>query len=155
MSEEDTRKSAFEGKTFFKCAGLSIGYDSAYPSPLSAPPFKKNLAPCRDNELRERHQLFQMRKQMSERTEKRRKERERIAEKEMEGLDKEGEKEFKEKAASTDEQARKNAEAKSRIDIFENAFRKIKEATGVSDVNEVIQKIISQEGTTEVSVSVI
>jgi len=103
----------------------------------------------RDNELRERHQLFQMRKQMSERAEKRRKERERIAEKEMEGLDEEGEKEFKLKAKMIDEKAMKNAEAKSRIDIFENAFRKIKEATGVSDVNEVIQKIISQEGTTE------
>ena len=35
------------------------------------------------------------------------------------------------------------------MDIFENAFRKIKEATGVSDVNEVIQKIVSQESTTE------
>ena len=28
-------------------------------------------------------------------------------------------------------------EHQSRIDVFENAFRKIKEATGVSDVNEV------------------
>jgi hypothetical protein len=28
-------------------------------------------------------------------------------------------------------------EHRSRIDVFENAFRKIKEATGVSDVNEV------------------
>lgn len=37
----------------------------------------------------------------------------------------------------------------SKIDIFESAFRKIKEATGVSDVNEVIAKIFSQEGTTE------
>ena len=35
------------------------------------------------------------------------------------------------------------------MDIFENAFRKIKEATGVSDVNEVILKITSQEATTE------
>jgi tRNA(Glu) U13 pseudouridine synthase TruD len=41
-----------------------------------------------------------------------------------------------------------NIEAKSKIDIFENAFRKIKDATGVSDVNEVIQKIISQDSTT-------
>ncbi|CAM9968006.1 unnamed protein product, partial [Ectocarpus sp. 4 AP-2014] len=38
---------------------------------------------------------------------------------------------------------------KSKIDVFENAFRKIKEATGVSDVNEVIQKMISQESTAE------
>ena len=40
-------------------------------------------------------------------------------------------------------------EHRSKLDVFENAFRKIKEATGVSDVNEVIQKIISQEGTTD------
>jgi coiled-coil domain-containing protein 151 len=40
-------------------------------------------------------------------------------------------------------------ENRNKVDIFENAFRKIKEATGVSDVNEVIQKIVSQESTTE------
>jgi hypothetical protein len=40
-------------------------------------------------------------------------------------------------------------ESRNKVDIFENAFRKIKEATGVSDVNEVIQKIVSQESTTE------
>jgi hypothetical protein len=31
------------------------------------------------------------------------------------------------------------------LDKFERAFRKIKEATGVADLNEVISKIISQE----------
>jgi len=36
---------------------------------------------------------------------------------------------------------------RAKIDVFEEAFRKIKDATGVSDVNEVIQKIISQEDT--------
>jgi coiled-coil domain-containing protein 151 len=36
-------------------------------------------------------------------------------------------------------------EARSKVDIFEIAFRKMREATGVSDVNEVIQKIVSQE----------
>jgi coiled-coil domain-containing protein 151 len=45
--------------------------------------------------------------------------------------------------------AKERLETRNKIDIFENAFRKIKEATGVSDVNEVIQKIVSQEGTTE------
>lgn len=34
---------------------------------------------------------------------------------------------------------------RKKIDVYEEAFRKIKEATGVSDVNEVIQKIVSQE----------
>jgi len=45
--------------------------------------------------------------------------------------------------------AMERREHKAKIDIFEAAFRKIKDATGVSDVNEVIQKIVSQEGTTE------
>jgi hypothetical protein len=40
-------------------------------------------------------------------------------------------------------------EYRSRIDVFENAFRKIKEATGVSDVREVIQKVVNQESTAE------
>jgi len=38
-------------------------------------------------------------------------------------------------------------EHRRKIDVYESAFRKIKEATGVSDVNEVIQKIVSQEDT--------
>ena len=46
-------------------------------------------------------------------------------------------------------EAARVTEARNKIDIFENAFRKIKEATGVSDINEVIQKITSQEGTAE------
>ena len=33
----------------------------------------------------------------------------------------------------------------ARAQVYEEAFRKIKEATGVSDVNEVVQKIFSQE----------
>jgi hypothetical protein len=52
-------------------------------------------------------------------------------------------------AATLKTMATDKIEARNKIDIFENAFRKIKEATGVSDVNEVIQKIVSQESTTE------
>ena len=44
-------------------------------------------------------------------------------------------------------EAMEHKQSSQKIDIFENAFRKIKEATGVSDVNEVIQKIEGQEGT--------
>jgi hypothetical protein len=36
-------------------------------------------------------------------------------------------------------------ETRKTIDIFENAFRKNKEATGVSDINEMIQTIVSHE----------
>ena len=46
--------------------------------------------------------------------------------------------------------SKERVEQRTKIDIFEAAFRKIKEATGVSDVNEVIQKIISQEGSSTI-----
>jgi hypothetical protein len=40
-------------------------------------------------------------------------------------------------------------DGKKKVDVFEDAFRKIQEATGVTDINEVIQKILNQEGTTD------
>lgn len=51
--------------------------------------------------------------------------------------------------ASQQQLTTEKIEARNKVDIFENAFRKIKEATGVSDVNEVIQKIVSQESSME------
>merc|ERR1711907_495570 len=39
------------------------------------------------------------------------------------------------------------AEEQEKIASYEAAFREIKEATGVADVNEVIQKFITQEET--------
>ena len=67
--------------------------------------------------------------------------------------------------STTLQRSKERTEQRTKIDIFERAFRKIKEATGnscwvigdksqvynlgVSDVNEVIQKIIVQESTTE------
>merc|ERR1712138_98303 len=38
-------------------------------------------------------------------------------------------------------------EEKQRLQDYEEAFRRIKEATGVLDVNEVIQKFLTQEDT--------
>merc|ERR1712216_370461 len=38
-------------------------------------------------------------------------------------------------------------EERQRMQDYEEAFRKIKEATGVSDVNEIIQKFLTQEDT--------
>jgi hypothetical protein len=40
-------------------------------------------------------------------------------------------------------------EQENKLSIYETAFRKIKDATGVSNVNEVIRKIFGQESTTE------
>jgi hypothetical protein len=43
--------------------------------------------------------------------------------------------------------AEEQASQAEKISVYEKAFRKIKDATGVADVNEVIQKIVSQEDT--------
>ena len=107
----------------------------------------------RDDDLRARHQVVQLRKQMVERIEKREKMRAEIVAQEAGDLGEEGETNLKKAMAvnmfSAQSVSKERVEQKTKIDIFEAAFRKIKEATGVSDVNEVIQKIISQEGTTE------
>ncbi|GMI36937.1 hypothetical protein TrRE_jg5505 [Triparma retinervis] len=114
----------------------------------------------RETELRERHQVVQLRKTMYDRAMKRESKRQEIIEKSImeDGVDGEGETALRASMSTgaldpglLDAQRNADISAKAasnnKIDIFENAFRKIKEATGVSDVNEVIQKIESQEGT--------
>jgi hypothetical protein len=99
----------------------------------------------REKELRSTHQMVQSRRQIIERMKHRDKVRKSLA----------GQDDFDTKTQSQVNAAtqklltNERMDARSKIDIFENAFRKIKEATGVSDVNEVIQKIISQESSTE------
>eukprot|EP00614_Pseudopedinella_elastica_P015357 CAMPEP_0172582806 /NCGR_PEP_ID=MMETSP1068-20121228/2344_1 /TAXON_ID=35684 /ORGANISM="Pseudopedinella elastica, Strain CCMP716" /LENGTH=602 /DNA_ID=CAMNT_0013376351 /DNA_START=41 /DNA_END=1846 /DNA_ORIENTATION=- len=112
----------------------------------------------RETDLRDRHQELALRrqnqdlmKQRAERAEEIKREEE--AKASGSGVGHEG-KEALQSAATLNSMtaqriAQERREHKAKIDIFENAFRKIKDATGVSDVNEVIQKIVSQEGTTE------
>lgn len=107
----------------------------------------------REKELRDRNQELSLRRQMQDLVTKREKMRQEIIEQEAAELGGGGEETLR-KALTVNtithsRVAQERLEHKTKIDIFENAFRKIKEATGVSDVNEVIQKIISQEGTTE------
>ncbi|CAM9158881.1 unnamed protein product, partial [Discosporangium mesarthrocarpum] len=119
----------------------------------------------RETELRERHQVLQMRKQMKERTERRAKMKEDIVAQEMGERGEQGlQKAAAVNSVTTARMAIDRVNQKSKIDVFENAFRKIKEARRtksrgpadachhllwVSDVNEVIQKIVSQESTAE------
>ena len=107
----------------------------------------------REKESRERHQELALRRQMQDLISKRNKMRQEIIAQEAGDLGAEGEETLKKAMAvnvmTSQRVTQERLEQKTKIDIFENAFRKIKEATGVSDVNEVIQKIISQEGTTE------
>jgi len=116
----------------------------------------------RDSELRERHQMVQLRKQTLERLQKREVMTHQIIAQEAGG----SQQDLKTNIPSVlhVSLSKERMEQRTKIDIFETAFRKIKEATGhssvffknttrtyigVSDVNEVIQKIVSQESTTE------
>ena len=99
----------------------------------------------RERELRERHQVVQLRKQMLDRM----RQRERMRSQLMTDDGDVCQKTIQNSMASQKRLTTEKIEAKNKVDIFENAFRKIKEATGVSDVNEVIQKIVSQESSME------
>lgn len=99
----------------------------------------------REKELRESHQMVQVRRQMLDRMKQREKTRNNLTG--SEAHDSTSQAAIQNVTANMI--AKERIETRNKIDIFENAFRKIKEATGVSDVNEVIQKIVSQEGTTE------
>ena len=125
----------------------------------------------RDDELRKRHQMVQIRRQTTERSSKREKLR-----REVTGFREDSDARVKIGSAtiqwadadtlmSSSHDAvvaateimssstvslflsKERIEQRSKIDVFERAFRKIKDTTGVSDVNEVIQRIFSQEGT--------
>ncbi|OWZ15849.1 hypothetical protein PHMEG_00010440 [Phytophthora megakarya] len=107
----------------------------------------------REKELREKQQYVKIRLEMTNRLDKRDKIRGSVAARGSGDLNYEGETQLKVSLMSTVMQqgvvGEEKKEHRSKIDIFESAFRKIKEATGVSDVNEVIQKITSQESTTD------
>ena len=98
----------------------------------------------REKELREKHQVVQLRKQMLERMRHREKMRSDLLTNDGELNDTSMMTSHAQKALQLEK-----IEARNKVDVFENAFRKIKEATGVSDVNEVIQKIVSQESSME------
>ncbi|CAM9557670.1 unnamed protein product [Ascophyllum nodosum] len=103
----------------------------------------------REAELREKHQIVQLRKQLKDQADRRAQIRAEI----MAMNDETGEQRLKMVSLAADTVTAKMTTElvshKTKIDVFENAFRKIKYATGVSDVNEVIQKIISQDSTAE------
>ncbi|OQR94348.1 hypothetical protein ACHHYP_01437 [Achlya hypogyna] len=107
----------------------------------------------REKELREKQQVVKMKLDMNARLDKREKLKAEVVAGEALGLNDEEATVLRQSIAVGSlahvRVSEEKKEHRSKIDIFESAFRKIKEATGVSDVNEVIQKIISQEGTTE------
>lgn len=101
----------------------------------------------RDLELRERHHMVQLRKETLKTFQRRESARKQNIYDEPIPTDSQGP--VAVVKGTTLQRSKERTEQRTKIDIFERAFRKIKEATGVSDVNEVIQKIIVQESTTE------
>ncbi len=101
----------------------------------------------RECEIRERQQVVKVRKQILAKQDKRRAKRNEISvmQKSEISLDSLGDN----MGGSGEISAKMIEEEERKLDVYEKAFRKIKDATGVSDVNEVIEKIIGQESTTE------
>merc|ERR1719482_1512857 len=100
----------------------------------------------RDKEVQEKKVLVQQRVEMNQRLEQ----RERMLKKQQD-LDRAGERQLKEMSSTTDlNNSMMNdfaQEEKLKIADYEEAFHRIKESTGVVDVNEVIQKFLTQEDT--------
>jgi len=100
----------------------------------------------RDKEVQEKKVLVQQRVEMNQRLEQ----RERMLKKQQD-LDRAGERQLQEMSATSDPTSGMSndfaQEEKLKIADYEEAFHRIKEATGVGDVNEVIQKFLTQEDT--------
>ena len=135
---------------------------------------EKRLA--REGELREKHQMIKVRKQMIERQRKKDEEKQKKQNEQSKqvvaaaqalngaggiggaGLGRSSS--FRNRRASLMRRGsvmggqethvdRLQEEQEEKIDVYDQAFRRIRDATGVGDVNEVIEKIVGQEGTTD------
>ena len=111
----------------------------------------------RETKIRERHQIVKVRKQLLQRQEHRASKRKELVDKLSSENDTNDEAHIMLNSSDRVEDFgmfySEEIEQENKLDVYENAFRKIREATGVSDVNEVIQKIVGQENTTENLVS--
>merc|ERR1719183_3167008 len=99
----------------------------------------------RDKEVQEKKALVQQRVEMNQRLEQ----RERMLKKQQD-MDRAGERQKEMSVAADLTTGTRNDLAEEealKIADYEEAFHRIKEATGVSDVNEVIQKFLTQEDT--------
>eukprot|EP00908_Phaeocystis_cordata_P017239 Transcript_28569.p1 GENE.Transcript_28569~~Transcript_28569.p1 ORF type:complete len:374 (+),score=152.52 Transcript_28569:757-1878(+) len=106
---------------------------------------------ARDKELGERRSAVDARQQMNERMEERERARREIVLEAQGDLSEQAEQALKQNVVTNALHHTLNVnvvEGEQQVmGAYENAFRKIKESTGVSDVNEVIQKFLTQEQT--------
>ena len=102
----------------------------------------------REKELQDRRSLVKEKKAQNKRIEDREK-RSREAAAEASGdLNEEEEQRLRAKVAKAQIDARRvRSEAELKITSYEEAFRKIKDATGISEMNEVVSKFMTQDET--------
>ena len=96
---------------------------------------------ARENDIRVRTEIVKNRQEVTQKMQDREKKKKQIIAERAEELDQE----LAEKAAKAKQEM--EALQSANVNVYEDAFRKIKDATGVADVNEVIQKIVNQEDT--------
>jgi hypothetical protein len=105
----------------------------------------------REKELKDREAMVKQKEQLNSLRKERDKNRQEILARQSGDKSEEQENQLKQALVANKLQegiiGRELEAAKIDLDIFETAFRKIKEATGVSDINEVMQKKMSQEDT--------
>eukprot|EP00163_Fabomonas_tropica_P028352 TRINITY_DN574_c1_g1_i2.p2 TRINITY_DN574_c1_g1~~TRINITY_DN574_c1_g1_i2.p2 ORF type:complete len:438 (+),score=180.01 TRINITY_DN574_c1_g1_i2:3654-4967(+) len=100
----------------------------------------------RQKELTEMRALVQAKSEMNQRMEKREKQRSGHEDEDDEGKGAGGRRGSGGFVGRAQEE-KKMEENQEKVTTYEEAFRKIKDATGVTDVNEVIQKFLTQEDT--------
>ena len=96
---------------------------------------------ARESDVRVRTEIVKNRQEVTQKMQDREKKKKQIIAERAEELNRE----LAEKAAQA--KAEMEAQENQNVNVYEDAFRKIKDATGVADVNEVIQKIVNQEDT--------
>lgn len=103
----------------------------------------------RSRDLRERQQHTKIRKQMIKKQDKGDDERARATSNPPECTDSYDSVAYPVPIGDCDSKQQQLADQEHALNVYETAFRKIKDVTGVSDVNDMIRKVIGQESTTE------
>lgn len=100
-------------------------------------------------DMRERQQAVRIRRQMLEKQERRDARKKELLDQQVEKLKREAAMESGLSSYSAIQNKEREEEQKRTLGIYENAFRKIKETTGVTGVDEIIDKIQGQAIATE------
>mmetsp|Transcript_844 Transcript_844/g.1292 ORF Transcript_844/g.1292 Transcript_844/m.1292 type:complete len:623 (+) Transcript_844:31-1899(+) len=108
----------------------------------------------RSREIRERQQHIKVRKQIIKKQERAEddKRRQQLHTADTDGTNVVGDMSASNNSISVSPQEQ-IAEQEQKLSVYENAFRKIKDATGVGNVKEMIRKVVGQESTTKNLVS--